>query len=96
MNEPNNSSELTQFEIQLKEYFPEIFQLHMLSKSSERGGGGEKYVWDLVGCILEMHRTGGTGIVFINYHKGRIENIQLKQDIIAHKNGKKTTNSESF
>lgn len=85
MNEPNETAELTPFEIQLREFFPEIFNLHMLSKSDDKGGGGERYIWDLVEQLLEMHRISATGILFINYSKGRIENIQLKRDIIAHR-----------
>lgn len=76
---------LTPFEVQLSQYFPEIFELHILGKAMESGGGGESHIWDLVGELLEMHRTASTGIIFINYNKGKIDNISIKKDVLAFK-----------
>ncbi len=78
-------NKLTPFEEQIKQFFPEIFELHMLGKASEQGGAGEAHIWALIGQLLEMSRTTATGIIFINYSKGHIDNISVKTDIIAFK-----------
>ena|SRR5581483_7743818 len=87
-NGDNVVEKLTPFEIQLKQFFPEIFELHVLGKEVSKGGGGEEYIWDLVKQILEMNRTCSTGIIFVNFNRGRIDNISVKQDILKYRSQK--------
>lgn len=76
---------MNNFEIQLKQFFPDIYALYLLMKDSEEGGGGEKNILILIDLLLDMNQTNKTGIIFINYSRGRIDNISLKQDITAFK-----------
>lgn len=76
---------MTPFEEQLKAYFPDIFELHLLGKSIETGGKGEVHIWDLIGEILEAHRVGMTGSIQINVNKGRIDQISVMKKVLDGK-----------
>jgi len=82
--------QLTPLEKLLKEQMPEIWTLYLLSKPAVEGGGGEINLWPLIEQILTINQNMQTGIVFINFSKGRIDNISYKHDILAFK-GKRNT-----
>ena len=86
---------LTPFEQQVAQYFPEIFSLHMLGKDQAVGGGGEEHIWELVRELLEMHRTGNSGNIYISYSKGRIDKINVTRSVLAH-TSKKVRNASDL
>lgn len=85
---------LTPFEQQMAQYFPEIFALHLLAKDTDKGGGGEEHIWDLVRELLEMHRTGNSGNIYVSYSKGRIDKINVTKAVLAHSSKKIRNASE--
>lgn len=74
---------MTEFEIKLKELFPDIYALHLLSKSEDNGGGGETHIWDIVRQLIEMRTTSATGSIYINYSKGKISTITIQKEVLA-------------
>ncbi len=81
----DGEQKLTPFEEQIKQYFPEIWNLHMLGKDFDVGGGGERNIWQLVDELLDMSQKVKTGQITINYSKGHIDNIRVTTDVTAHK-----------
>jgi hypothetical protein len=75
---------LTPFEQQMAQFFPEIFSLHMLAKDPMNGGGGEEHIWELVQELLEMHRTGNSGNIYVSYSRGRIDKINVTRSVLSH------------
>lgn len=82
------------FESKLKEFFPEIYELYLLSKDKTLGGGGEVHVLDVIEALLEMNDDKITGSLYIGYSKGRIIKIALNKDILAGRGKSVIDNSE--
>lgn len=70
--------EPTQFEQLLAQYFPDIYQLHILGKN-------EAHLWELLQLLLAMHAKQITGRVEILYTKGHIDTIKQTVDLLAFK-----------
>ena len=74
-------SDLTKFEQDLKDFFPDIFKLHSYSKS-------DKFLWDAVYALLDMKDKDATGEVSIRYNAGRIERIVKAVNMTAYESTK--------
>lgn len=74
-------SELTKFEQDLRDFFPDIFRLHSYAKS-------DKFLWEAVYALLEMRDKDMTGEVNIRYNAGRIERIVKATNITAYGSNK--------
>lgn len=73
------SSELpTKFEEDLKAFFPDLWELHMLAKTDEQ-------FWELVKALRVMRAEDVTGMIVINYSRGHIDGIKRQEDMLAHK-----------
>lgn len=69
---------MTPFEEQLKQYFPEIYALHELSKA-------EPHIWEVVSEILKMRAEDVTGMLRIHYNRGHIDEIIKEQKTLTDK-----------
>lgn len=76
---------MNEFEIKLKEYFPEIYELYVLAKDKAHNGGGETHVYKVIESLLVMNRDETTGSLYIGYSKGKITKIALNKDVLAFK-----------
>lgn len=74
---------VTDFEAKLKQFFPEIYQLQLLSKSRQEGGAGEINIFLVIDSLVDMANKQATGRLMINYSKGHIDKISVTQDKIA-------------
>jgi hypothetical protein len=67
----------TAFEQLLQQHFPDIYQLHTLSKN-------EAHIWELLQIVLENHRTEVTGKIEIVFNRGHIEDINQTVKVLAY------------
>lgn len=74
----NMDEKQTKFEIDLKAFFPHIWELHMLSKSDAN-------LWDLVAVLQQMRNEDITGSIRITYTRGHIDSIRQDVDVLAFK-----------
>lgn len=58
----------TKFEEDLKHFFPEIYQIHTISK-------WDKHIWAVWDAMLEMIDTNSYGEIKIRYNKGKIDRL---------------------
>lgn len=77
MNKP-----LTPLELQLQQYAPEMFALHMLMKPTEQGLGEQKLIV-LIGTLVQYFESNATGSIIIDYSKGKISGITSKVNLTA-------------
>ncbi len=73
----NNNPALTKFEQDLKDFFPDIFKLHIYSKS-------DKFLWKAIYAMLEYRDKDETGELLIRYNTGRIERIYKGENLTAN------------
>lgn len=93
MNKP-----LTPLELQLQQYAPDMFTLHMLMKDVVEGGGGEKKIVMLIDALTKYNVDKATGAIMIDYSRGRISTIDARVRVTAdtkeEKQEVKTTDEE--
>ena len=77
--------EQKKFEELLKEYVPDIYALHILSKTAEQGGGGENHIWELVKTVVEMNADLAQGKIEIFFNNGHIDAIKKTVDVLHKK-----------
>jgi hypothetical protein len=68
---------LTKFENDLRDFFPDIFKLHMYSKA-------DKFLWDAVYALMDMRDKDQTGEVNIRFNSGKIERIVKAVNMTAY------------
>jgi len=73
-----NNDELTPFEKNLQQFFPEIFNLHLYGKI-------EPHIWEAIDVVIEMRRVQARGKIEIFFSKGHIEAINKTQDMMQQK-----------
>jgi hypothetical protein len=72
---------LTKFENDLRDFFPDIFKLHMYSKA-------DKFLWEAVYALMDMRDKDQTGEVNIRYNAGKIERIIKAVNMTAYEASK--------
>lgn len=68
----------TKFEEDLKQYFPDIYEIHQAGKF-------DKYIWNVFDCMMDMVKTNGYGEVKVVYQNGKINRVATT--IITTSNG---------
>lgn len=66
----------------LKEHFPLLYQLQLVSLDASVGGG-EKKLALLLDTLIKYNTTHATGSIMIDYSKGKIANIDTRVRITA-------------
>ena len=64
----------TKFEQDLKEYFPDIYDLHIYGKTSP-------WFWEAVNLMKHMKDTDSSGMVEVRYSNGNIDRVR-KEEIL--------------
>lgn len=77
--------EAKKFEDLLREYVPDIYALHVLSKPKEQAGGGENHIWELIKAIIEMNAEVSTGRLEVFFNEGHIDTIKKTTDVLHKK-----------
>ena len=61
---------MTKFEEDLKQYFPEVYDLSVLTKTDTK-------IRKIADAMMKMHREGGYGEIKITYQKGLVNHTYL-------------------
>ena len=59
---------MTKFEKDLQQYFPEIYELHLLGKK-------DPFIWLVIEAMLELSQPGSYGKIEVNYQEGKINKV---------------------
>lgn len=78
-------TKLTPLELQLQQYAPEMFALHMLMKDEYEGGGGERQLILLIDALSSFNVTKGTGRIFVQYSQGKISKIEASTELTKNR-----------
>jgi len=65
----------TKFEEDLREFFPKIYQLHMLGKLDDK-------VWEVIYQMLDFSKNNCYGKINISYQKGKINYFEQTKRMI--------------
>ena len=63
-----NDDKLTKFEADLRDFFPDIFKLHLYSKA-------DKFLWEAIYSLVEMREKDLTGEISVRFNMGKIDRI---------------------
>lgn len=77
-------SKLTPLELQLQQYAPIMFELHMLMKDEIEGGGGERKLAILIDALVKYNQTHAMGSITIDYNSGKINHIDARTRLTAN------------
>lgn len=77
----DNTKPLTPMQV-LKQHFPMLYDLQLLSMDASVGGG-EKKLGMLLDTLVKYNTTKATGSVMVDYSKGRIAQIDTRVRITA-------------
>lgn len=73
----------TKFEQDLKEFFPDIYNLHVLGRQDPK-------VWTVVYALLEMKRDTSYGEITVTYQAGKINQAYKRCSLVAESRKKLT------
>lgn len=67
----------TKFEEDLQAYFPDIYQIHVISK-------WDKCIWDVWSLMMKMVNDDSYGSIVIDYRRGHISKVSRTEELVSN------------